>query len=82
MIIIIIMQNKFAISRPNFIRYAEWLRRRPGHYSAIGLFSGLLLFTYIVGPHLSSPVAKYVLAGTNVTVVVELGSHYIDTMNM
>ena len=27
-------------------------------------------------------MSKYVLAGTTATVVVELGSHFIDTMNM
>ena len=58
------------------------LRKRPGHLSACGLVSSLFLFTYVQGPSLDSQLFKYVLAGTTATVGVELGSHFIDTINM
>ena len=58
------------------------MRNRPGHLSAAGVVTGLLLFTYYKGPHLESNLSKYILAGTTATVAVELGSHYIDTINM
>ena len=50
--------------------------------SALGLFSGLLTFTYVKGPSIESQVAKYILAGTTATVTIELASHFIDTINM
>ena len=58
------------------------LRTRPGHLSAFGLTSGLIIYTYNKGPSLESNLSKYILAGTTATVAVELGSHYIDTINM
>ena len=58
------------------------IRKRPGHISACGLVSSLFLFTYVQGPKLDSEILKYVLAGTTATVGVELGSHFIDTINM
>lgn len=60
----------------------EKMRKRPGHFSALSLFTGLVGFTYIKGPELENPVAKYILAGTTATVGVELGSHVLDSVNM
>ena len=58
------------------------LRKRPGQFSAISLYSGLIALTYYSAPHLESDTSKYVVAGTTATVTVELLSHVIDTMNM
>ena len=66
----------------NLRSLAEKMRRRPGHFSAVSLFTGLVGFTYIKGPELENPVAKYILAGTTATVAVELGSHVLDSVNM
>jgi hypothetical protein len=58
------------------------LRRRPGHFSALSIVTGLIGFTYIKGPTLENPTAKYILAGTTASVIVELGMHMLDSINM
>ena len=70
------------IRKLNAARFLEKARRRPGHYSAGFLFSGLVLTTYAKGPEIESQITKYVLAGTTATVAVELGSHVLDSINM
>jgi len=63
-------------------KYLKIIRRRPGHLSACTVGVGLFLFTYVKGPEIESQKSRYVLAGTTAIVGVELGSHFIDTMNM
>ena len=58
------------------------LRHRPGHITACTIFSGLFIYTYTKGPKIESQNAKYILAGTTALLGVELGCHFIDTMNM
>ena len=57
-------------------------RKRPGHIVAMGVFSGLVLFTYGYGHKLDTNLKKHILAGTMATVGVELCTHAIDTINM
>lgn len=71
-----------ALKMNNLRSVVGMLRKRPGHLSALTLFSGLIGFTYIKGPSIENPVAKYILAGTTATVAVELGSHLLDSVNM
>jgi hypothetical protein len=58
------------------------LRGRPGHPLAMGFFTLTMGYTFYLAPKIENPILRYCCAGTAATLIVEVLTHGIDTINM
>ena len=61
---------------------ASFLRKRPATIVSVGALTGIFGYTYKYGPQNKDLVHKKVMAGLVASMTVEVGLHFVDTMNI
>jgi hypothetical protein len=64
------------------VSLAKSMRTRPGYISSFGFFTSTMIYTFYQAPKIEDKYIRYACAGTAATLLVELLTHAVDTVNM